>query len=315
LGIAHSEYFRSRLSAIRALFALAVVSAQVTAAQPAKSTPFDRFFDADRLAGMNTDGVEGRAALDAARLRAAPCTPDREDPASYVACLFDALGRDDRLEAISEPSPLAASTVTSVFRERKGNCAALVAAILAIEPSPNQLEAVVFPSHVMLGVRHWGGSFYETLKGGQPGSPPNTPGGAGLPPAHPVHVRGRDFLPYYLDNLAVRAATDRDDLRAERLFRAALADSHRNSRVHCNYGTFLLERGRIAEAVEELRRAVRDDSKNADAWANLGVAFAKTEDRDRARTCFERALRADPGHRIAAENLWALDTLRPPPQP
>ena len=99
---------------------------------------------------------------------------------------------------------------------------------------------------------------------------------------------------------------DANSRPTEGVFRAALDESPRNSRLHFNFGTFLLGRGRYVDAITQLSKAVHADGSNADAWANLGVALAKTGDLDHARRAFEHALRLDANHEIARQNLAAI---------
>lgn len=91
------------------------------------------------------------------------------------------------------------------------------------------------------------------------------------------------------------------------MFEKAIEAGSRVARIRFNYGTFLLGVNRLEAAEDQLRRAVRLESRNAPAWANLGVALARLGEIADARDCFENALRHDPTNRIAAENLRALE--------
>jgi Tfp pilus assembly protein PilF len=131
--------------------------------------------------------------------------------------------------------------------------------------------------------------------------------------AHDTRVRAKAFPAYYLDNLAVRLGDAGDGDRAQAMFEKAIKAAPRVSRIRFNYGTFLLGRDRVKPAERELRRAVRLDSRNSPAWANLGVALARLGEIADARDCFEHALRYDPANSIAAQNLRTLGGDGSPP--
>lgn len=71
-------------------------------------------------------------------------------------------------------------------------------------------------------------------------------------------------------------------------------------------GTGKLQEGRFAEAVNELRRAVRLRPDIAEAFHNLGFAFERTGDYQNAARAYERALRIKPDYASALNNLGYL---------
>lgn len=79
---------------------------------------------------------------------------------------------------------------------------------------------------------------------------------------------------------------------AERQFRLAVRAAPDASRVRNDYGVFLYQQGRFADAVEQLRRAAADpDSGNRPvAFENLGLASLAAGDRTEARNAFARAV-------------------------
>jgi Flp pilus assembly protein TadD len=174
------------------------------------------------------------------------------------------------------------------------------------------MEAVVFPRHVVVRAPGSPDQVFEMLQHGATLPMAQLRIRLGADGAHATRVRPRAFPAFYLDNLAVRFADAGDAARAESMFQQAIDASPRVARARFNYGTFLLGKDRLKPAEEQLRRAVRLDSRNAPAWANLGVAVARLGDATEARRCFERALRYDPGNRTAAENLKALGRDGPP---
>jgi len=59
-------------------------------------------------------------------------------------------------------------------------------------------------------------------------------------------------------------------------------------------GNFAFEEGRYEEAVRYFREATHNDSLNAEAWNNLGLAHLKQDESDPARFAFARAIMLDP---------------------
>lgn len=231
-------------------------------------------------------------------------------------CVVDSLFASDELVTVPEPGDPQSSTVTSALGSHRGNCAALTALALALaERVSVPMEAVVFPRHVVVRARGDENHVFELLARGGVLSVSQLRNRLGPDGKSYVAVRPRDFLPYYLDNLAVRLADAGDGDRAVAMFENAIAAGPRVSRIRFNYGTYLLEQGQLEAAEKQLRRAIRLESDSAAGWANLGVVVAKQGDTTEARRCFERALRHDRGNRIAAENLKALDADESPPRP
>jgi Flp pilus assembly protein TadD len=74
-------------------------------------------------------------------------------------------------------------------------------------------------------------------------------------------------------------------------------------------GLELLALGRHAEAADELRIYVRDNPRDADAWANLGNALSALGRNDEALQAYQRAIAVDPRNGLAQRNL-ALEYLQ-----
>lgn len=68
-------------------------------------------------------------------------------------------------------------------------------------------------------------------------------------------------------------------------------------------GIELLALGRNAEAADQLRIYVRDNPRDADAWANLGNALSALDRHDEALQAYERAVAVDPKNGLAQRNL------------
>ncbi len=120
-------------------------------------------------------------------------------------------------------------------------------------------------------------------------------------------MSGEQFIAYYLDNLAVRLATDGRSESANSAFTSALAIDPDSARLLYNYGSFLVSQGRFLEGLAALDRGIRAGWDNADASVNRGVARWELGDRDGARDDFAVALRFDPTNRAALRNQAALD--------
>jgi Flp pilus assembly protein TadD len=68
-------------------------------------------------------------------------------------------------------------------------------------------------------------------------------------------------------------------------------------------GLELLALGRHAEAADELQRYVRDNPRNADAWANLGNALSALGRNPEALQAYQRAAAIDPANGLSQRNL------------
>ena len=73
-------------------------------------------------------------------------------------------------------------------------------------------------------------------------------------------------------------------------------------------GAYLIQQGRLDEAIPWLERATTAERYDARAfpWANLGRIYAARGDRARAITCFRQALDEQPGYPFALEMLERL---------
>ncbi len=71
-------------------------------------------------------------------------------------------------------------------------------------------------------------------------------------------------------------------------------------------GNQLLKDGRLEEAVQRYREALRRDPNHVKALANLGTVYAGMERTNDAIGCYRRALECDPGSVIAHRNLAAM---------
>jgi tetratricopeptide (TPR) repeat protein len=109
----------------------------------------------------------------------------------------------------------------------------------------------------------------------------------------PPHARAHRNLAAEL-KLANRPNEEIDHLRA------AVKDL---PEIRNMLGLELLALGRNEEAVNELQTYVRDNPRDADAWANLGNALAALARNDEALKAYQRAVEVDPNNGLAQRNL------------
>ena len=76
------------------------------------------------------------------------------------------------------------------------------------------------------------------------------------------------------------------------------------------YGLCLAKTEAYKEAIDQLETVVEQDPEHADAYYNLGVAYAGySDDAEKARSCFEKALEVQPDHMLAGYGLKMIDQL------
>ncbi len=283
------------------------------AQEPVHPALFDAFVEIDAQLLDATQVEAARIAFGALVREASTCGRGRQASHDRARCVVDTLFASGQILTVAEPGGPESSTVTSALVSHRGNCAALTALALALaERVHAPMEAVVFPRHVVVRDRGNTRAVFELLNRGATLSMSQLRTRLGTDGARETRVRPTAFPAFYLDNLAVRFADAGDGDRAEAMFEKAVEAGPRLARIRFNYGTFLLGKNRLVSAKDQLQRAVRLDSSNGSAWANLGVALARLGEIAEARHCFDRTLRHDPGNTIAAENLKALKAGSPP---
>ncbi len=116
--------------------------------------------------------------------------------------------------------------------------------------------------------------------------------------------------PRVLSRLARLEARFRMTSRAEAHFRAAESFGRNDWLVQWNFGTFLLDTGRPAEAIEHLRLAGQNEPREVEYQGiralirtDLGNALLATGELDEARRLFLRALQADETEQRAMAGL------------
>ena len=90
---------------------------------------------------------------------------------------------------------------------------------------------------------------------------------------------------------------------SESLFRHALAVTKGNFVAHNNLGSTLLQKGQVAEAIDQFRQALEVRPDYADAYCNLGSALLQKRRADEAIAQFRKALEVQPNHPLARYNL------------
>jgi len=87
-----------------------------------------------------------------------------------------------------------------------------------------------------------------------------------------------------------------------------------HARAHFLQGLELGLSGKYHEAIDELSKAVEEDPNDVVAHTNLGVAFHRLGEEDRALACYETALRIDPiyveAHYFRANILYSHGNVR-----
>jgi len=297
----------SRLGRIVALASLGIGSVLgISAASTPRPDPA-RFFDVDRaVLGGSSD--QARDPFDELAARFIRCRNEHSEGDSAGACLRSVVFGGDGLNVVNDSSTVRESTLTGLLLDNRGSCAALVALAMVLDPLA--WDAYVLRDHVLLRTRAEPTRYLELTAQGREISIKELRNRFGPQLDAGVVVDAPRFIGYYLDNLAVRLAGDGREADAERLFRDNIKQEPYEGRLRLNYGTFLLDRGRLEEARRQLKLAVRDAPENPDAWTNLGVVQARLGKPDRATECFERALRLEPGNQTARTNLTAITSTK-----
>lgn len=264
------------------------------------------FLSVDRRLGLEGDSSRllSRLTEIANRIESSlpPATTDHE----RVRRVVEAVAGEGGLSP-SSAAGWREGTVTHALATGRGTCAALAALSLAVADGTGvSLRLVVIGAHVVVADPADPARAFELLEGGRSTSlavvSRRTRSGG-----PPVTVRSvKQFLPFYWDQLAVRASEGGNADAAETAFGEAIELAPRSWRLRFNFGTHLLEAGRPHDASRELKRATRLGCPLADCWSNLGVAQSLAGNEDRAVRSFERALSIDPDHADARRNLAAL---------
>jgi tetratricopeptide (TPR) repeat protein len=283
-----------------------------TAREPTTAVLLESFLTID--AGYNDDNTTEAARVAAAEILKdlARCGALHDDPALESECFLAAVLRADGSVAALDDSSIRENTVAYALANRDGSCAALVGAALALTQDLHEpFHAIILRNHVLLASASTPGIYYETLDGGRRITEREFLSHRTAPELT-LRVGGREYVPYYLDNLAARVASKGQLDRAEGAFDQALEIAPDAGRIRYNYGTFLVRSGRYREGLRQLTEAVRVGWNDPDVFVNRGFAYWKLGRVKPARNDFERALRLDPRNREAARNLERLNAAPDP---
>ena len=106
---------------------------------------------------------------------------------------------------------------------------------------------------------------------------------------------------YVSSGLANGLAQKYNDAFAD--FAKAVSMSDTLKVAYSNWGSYLLDAGKIPEAMEKINRAIELDSLYIAAWYNKGNAFAHSGDYDQAISIYQHVLRLDPRNTDAMTNI------------
>jgi|GEM_PF-3899610 len=270
-------------------------------------TILDRFLAYDQVILNTGDDNRIRERIRMYTEQLASCKENNPDAQDLENCVLRTLFGAGTLRLLDKTSLPSENTVTSVLSTGRGSCSALVATVLGLtEKVGEPFNAVILRDHALLASRTSPASLYETLEGGRHYDSEQVLRTAGSPGVDPVYVSGKEYLPYYLDNLAARFAESGNPNLADRLFHEALEQNSDSPRIHYNYGTFLLERRRFQAAERHLNRAILLGWNDAAAYINRGAARWKLGNLALARRDFEQALESDRSNPEARLNLRRL---------
>lgn len=245
------------------------------------------------------DHAAARARFEEAAKRAASCPALSKGAEARVRCLLTAIGTMTKEGA----SP----TLGGLLVDRKGTDVGLTAAVLLLEEPSGKLEAVVFPSHVLLAVKGDATRFYDPLESGHE----LTQGAAfakfGQEFLRVERANVDTFLAYYIAQFAPRGESSKGAAFVEGLFQNALKIKPRSARITFEYGTWLLGKTRYPEARDQLGESTRLNPDHADAWMNRGAALAALGKFKAARRSYVQVLRLEPNSKRAGEKIKELD--------
>lgn len=102
-----------------------------------------------------------------------------------------------------------------------------------------------------------------------------------------------------------------DDV-AEKHYRKAIKINPKDSKAHNNYGTFLCNQDRVAEAEKEFLLAIEDPlyAQASSAYANAGICVLKVPDKVKAEEYFQKALELNASQRSALYQMARLTFAR-----
>jgi Flp pilus assembly protein TadD len=125
--------------------------------------------------------------------------------------------------------------------------------------------------------------------------------------AHALAVTDKNFIAQ--DNLGGALLLQGKPDEAYPHFQAAVEINPKDPMSHANLGAYLQEHGRLAEAIEQHNRAISltsDAGLLATTYANLGTAYRKLGEDEKARESYDQGLRLNPNQSNAYLGLGQL---------
>jgi tetratricopeptide (TPR) repeat protein len=112
-----------------------------------------------------------------------------------------------------------------------------------------------------------------------------------------------------LRSLALILEEAKDHARAAHLFSICVTLDPKDVVLVVSSGYNKRMNGQLADALVDLKWAVRLEPKDADLWYELGLTYAMMKNTREARPLFKKALKLDPAHSMAHYDLACLDAL------
>jgi tetratricopeptide (TPR) repeat protein len=112
-----------------------------------------------------------------------------------------------------------------------------------------------------------------------------------------------------LRSLAYILEEAKDHARAAHLFSICVMLDPKDVVLVVSSGYNKRMNGQLADALVDLKWAVRLEPKDADLWYELGLTYAMMKNKREAHPLFKKALKLDPAHSMAHYDLACLDAL------
>lgn len=141
---------------------------------------------------------------------------------------------------------------------------------------------------------------------------------AELEPLVPGYTNEDDAAPFHLLYAQVLTAMgrtwesrDERHAQARRIFRTAVSEFDKwintypdaTAQMFCDYGVSLFKTGSRKRTVKALESARKKDALNAEAYRYLGICYCQMNEADKARECFDEALKQEPGDFLTRKAL------------
>lgn len=141
---------------------------------------------------------------------------------------------------------------------------------------------------------------------------------AELEPFVPGYTNKDDAAPFHLLYAQVLTAMgrtwesrDEQHAQARRIFRTAVSEFDRwidsypdaTAQMFCDYGVSLFKTGSKKRTVKALESARKKDALNSEAYRYLGICYCQMNEADKAKECFDEALKQAPGDFLTRKAL------------